>query len=522
MNNRDAKFKRRYLYWIVAVIFFIAGVAYCWNFIPIDWYFLVPTGKYIVSNGFPLPDTNPWFVSDEPSVPEHPYVIQQWLYCVYAYLIDACHLHMLSVLLFIGLIAVTCVKIGQLAGLRGKDSVALSIISLAIAKHFMFSLRPEALTIWLLLTEILALESLMKYQNTKPESRQNRKIVIYYITIFLTMLLEVNLHSSMWLFHVLIFAAYLMPFPKTKLPNMRLRFDKHSIAGFLLMCAGIVCSPIGTQPVSYIFEALRSNTFDLVEVSEMHHTPVLYLWQPLLPVVLLVYAIAKRKTLHTPTAFITVGFSVMMIIARRNLMFIPISLFLCLRDIAETGFMDEEIEYAKHVGGVAAAFLLSVLIFIGQSDFIDRYDGKRHEYPVGSVFFVEPAIRERESEPEKCRIYTASESGAVMEYLGYENIFIDARPEMFNRPGILDDMTVLEEQYQYFDTGVAFDGHKITDSEIGARLEKYDFEYFIVSADFCERLCEYLEHSDKYELIAQEGVSLYAKSKSGSDTAMSE
>ena len=47
-----------------------------------DFYFLSATGKYIVNNRT-IPDTNPFFIFKD-----KPFVVQQWIYCVYCYFLS--------------------------------------------------------------------------------------------------------------------------------------------------------------------------------------------------------------------------------------------------------------------------------------------------------------------------------------------------------------------------------------------------------------------------------------------------
>lgn len=495
---RIPKLTRRFLFQLFAGLFLIECLLFGVGFIPIDWYFMVPTGKYILSNGFPT--VNPWFVLEEPVVGS-PYVIQQWLYCLYAVFIDKFKLYLPAMLLMIALIVLVMLKLAKLKNIPKKDTILAIMLSLWASKNYMFSLRPEALTILLLLCEIYCLERISQIQSSDMYKRLKPKLLKYTLIIIALQILEANLHSSMWMFHFCVLLAYLVPFVGKQ---ARVKLNAETILMILGMMGGVICSPIGIHAVTYVFNALISNTFDLIEVVEMAGMSAGII-KPLMLVLLMFYWNFSRGTLKISSVWLMLGFSVAMAMQFKNTMFMPVAIYMAFTDILEDrSFMEVTYEPAPFM-----KMAVTVFVFCGLQIFIDASytcidNGYwRSEYPMYTIHNAMLEIQAREDDWQDVHVFTTCESGSYLEYSGFKHVYLDARPEMFNRKGLVDEnMSVLEEFNIYCRAGVDFDGNEITDADITEQLSKYEFEYYFIDNTICPRLHTYLEaNAQSFELV---------------------
>ena len=171
-----------------------------------DFYFLSATGKYIVNNRT-IPDTNPFFIFKD-----KPFVVQQWIYCVYCYFLSL-HGNIAiwgSIVLFGTILTVLLYNLFRIREIDSLTSLFFSVLTLSLSRDYMLNVRPECITIILLLLQVFSLE---KYKRTRKQ--------LWLMMIPMLMILEVNIHSSMWFMHYCLMIPYALPFGFRKIYELR-------------------------------------------------------------------------------------------------------------------------------------------------------------------------------------------------------------------------------------------------------------------------------------------------------------
>jgi hypothetical protein len=249
MSNQSANQKR-----IIDVNNLPKAVKICFWFLPIivyllfinpqldnDFYFLYPTGEYIITNGFPVKDFLSWHGNMD-------IIVQQWLSTVIYY----------YTYLYLGIIGTTIIQAASIVALYGLSYKLLKTISdnyfvsLAFSAFFTFFIsiafvktRPQIFTYILIAVELLLLESFIK----------NGKIKYLFFLPVVSVLL-INLHAAMWMMLFVFVLPYFVQSVPLKFGKIKqtpcASFVKLLVAAIAMFAVGFI-NPYGLKAMLYIF-----------------------------------------------------------------------------------------------------------------------------------------------------------------------------------------------------------------------------------------------------------------------------
>ena len=459
-----------------------------------DMYFLIATGREIVSNG--IPHVNVWTVNMSEG-----FVAQQWLYAVIVYAVDKIgyigrFLFIVSELL--ALYFLFC-HFFKLKGIDRKLTTVSFVIMILFSQPYMLNIRPELITIILLLIECIALEHYMLSHKA-----------IWLSLLPLSMLLEMNLHASMWPVHYAILLAYFVPaFYVGCKSNGLYKNWKPMLLSILAMTGIMFVNPYGVDGVLYIIKSMKADPFSLMHVTEC--VPA-YIFSEVGACVILnisILAVLLFKKLQNSTAVnITLGFSFLMAYTVRNVMFEPIVLMFMFANLMEY-VSTIKIDWRKDaVNGIVPLFIAVDLYFAsyGISSLITLSDVQSGSDITDGLMAIADYIDDDIESDD--HIFTGFNAGAYLEYHGLKNVYIDARPELYMTEFIgKDNVDILMEYVTYCVSGqnsfrkTIGQGMPISADLMEAWLDKYDFRYMVVDHNTEVYLSAYLSQSDRYEEV---------------------
>ena len=289
-----------------------------------------------------IPTENPFFVHDG-----LPLIVQQWMYCIYCGILSnygnigtaISILALESVLIFV------IYKLFRLRNIEKHISFWLSILSVFVAMNYMVNVRPECITVILLMVQIYATEKYMMTHNLK-----------WFAVFPVVMLLEINVHSSMWFMHFCVLIPYALPLKVKNLchKDACLKVKSLIILVFSMMLA-MLCNPYGIEVIQYLYNSLTSNTFHILHFYEMLSITVDTKYTIIWLVFIFLSAIClKNKLFRSVDIYIVAGLIIMALMALRNVMFFPIMSYYVLGAIAEHS---NEIQYDKERVRIIQNFL---------------------------------------------------------------------------------------------------------------------------------------------------------------------
>ena len=486
-----------------------------------DAFFMIVEGKEILANGFP--HEHKWFVMDG-----LPIVVQQWLYDIWLAFLDsigtrATDFSILAIMAGIILTGVTFFKF------KGKDThiaLLLAVLPIVISDKiigYLSSIRPEAITILLCMLEILALEKYKKTNNKK-----------WLLLIPLILFLEANIHISMWIMHICILMAYVVPssIGKFKIPgveNDSIVKDKRTlfeIIGLTIaLCLVTLLNPYTIDGTLYVFKALSNDTFDIAPMLETLSVPLSSSGSMLVIAQLIgLVVIYIKRHIKSTELWLSLGVIVLEMNAARHMMWWIIPTYFILNNLYDV--YNDDIKNlvakvkSKHKVFKAITVICTVFVILTYGVNVIKIVNADRKDEIGLNDSLDE-IRDYMEETgvsKDAKIYTGLNHGAYFEYYGYTKLFLDPRPELYNVETSYTKTTILKDYDDIFCRGLGSDDDgnivEITDEEVEAELQKYDFEYVVVDAYSDINLYEYLTHSDKYELLkVNDSVQLWKRVK---------
>ena len=461
-----------------------------------DVYFLISSGREFLENG--ICRTNVWTIDPGLSI-----IIQQWLYGVIVTLFSRFGAAGFVCLYLIQFIIFVCVfrYFMKLRGISRSMIVSFLAVILFMGEVYIFSLRPELITLIFLLLECIVLEQF------RSSLHGVKDIAVSVMFLSFLMILEVNMHMSMGLFHFLLLLAYAVP--AFYMPGS-MRDDLHKYPGFLVfstlgMCGSMFLNPYGLDGVLYTINSFRSHAFDYVDVYEMRQP---FLFSPfmlsILICVLLVFFCRKHGVLRSSTVNIVFGFAVIAGLAIRNNMFMTFAMIFILRDFNDfltsgSFVFNWRKDVCNYLLPVMVAFNLFVMFLFVSLISADPFDGFFHPDDLTPIYekIQSDAADKGLDEP---RVFTDFNTGGYFQYMGMKNLYIDARPELYtdvftNGRNILRDYSV----YCVYGFDSRDDSHVVTKDEFMKWFEHYDFDYIVVGRHCDLNLATSMLYMDGYE-----------------------
>lgn len=478
-----------------------------------DPFFIVAAGREILQNG--IPKYNIWIIDSGSRI-----VIQQWLYAVILAVIDkgntAAYFAFMALQMCIFILLAQ--KFFSYGEVKKKRGLIVTLCLVLLFWKYIYSPRPELITLILLLLQCLALEHYKK----------NQKIwVLVFLPII--MLAEMNLHMSMWPLHFVILLVYMLPGIE------RWRVQPNSLTGNWLplaitaiaMGAVTLINPYGTEGLMYIIKALAAKTFSYVKVAEVQK-PVFASSDGICIVFVFLYGLfcfCKGK-LRSETFYLLIIFIPMSFMAERNVGYLLLCMLFLFRDydIFQERIFSEKLKgmlrkvpnaFSKY----ALAFLIITSILVAIAFMGELLMNARKPFNELANRGAYPSIYEKiqEDYSNNKRIFAGFNTGAYLEYMGMKNIYMDARPELYTenfneRRNILSDYAF----FCMYGVEILENGERVgwTEELADEWMESYQFDYVIVDTS-CEPVMHaYMEMRSDYDRVAENkngAILLYEK-----------
>ena len=476
-----------------------------------DMFWMISTGREIIENG--IPHTNVWIIDSNSQ-----FIAQQWLYAVALAWFDGLGLMgfplfvAIQFVLFIGLV----IYFFRIKGVSlGKTFFSIMVV-LIFCQTYIFSVRPELITLILLLTECISLEKFLKGGN---------KAFWWLFLLPVTMIAEINVHSSMWVFHYAVLAAYLVPAfycpssIKNKLYNKWIILLPFVIA----MTGAMWYNPYGSEAVAYVIKSFMAKTFSYISVIEMERPYILsVVTVTLIPAIALAAACIAGKCAESVSLNMLLGFGFLSVYASRNIMFMTIVFLYLTRNAGQAVEGKLKIDWVKDVKNylyplfaVGYAFVIYDFAFANADLFTSNLLDGCSENIVDIVEYV------RDTRDEDSRIFAGFDSGGLFEYVGVKNVYMDARPELYTAV-FTGDKDILAN-FAAFVCGKAYgmdmsELYERTDyANIDDWMRDYNFDYVVVENETERYLSGYMQASREYERVDEvsgDKYSLYRKAVS--------
>lgn len=435
----------------------------------VDSYYMIPLGREILEDGIPRTYAPSYY-------PGMRLVAQQWLYAVLAYLaslvpneLGLMAFHMAQVLILYAL----CYRYLKPAYgdpfwcWLGATACMLQLGDFA----YQASLRPENATLALLLGTMLAMDDYDK-SGKKP----------WLLLPPVLLLLEMQLHMTMWPLHFCVMAAYLAPFPEklaSKIPGRpvpaRAMPDRWQLLSLATMAPVLLMQPYGLDGAAYLFRSMPA--FGAIGVSEQQ--PLMLVEEQSLTVIavgIMSVWLAFRHAIRMDELCLAIGIGLLGCANYHSGMFLPLALLALARPLLRMLAARDPSPAAESVpdgvkklcaGIAAAAVAISAMACAAYAP------GFRDWYGIG------PAIGYIQDRGSGGNVLAETDAGSVLYYNGFAGrVMGDSRHEAMSKDvnGSTDGLKYLA----WFMDGTDPDGEA---PDIRGYLDRYDIDCVLLAED---------------------------------------
>lgn len=458
-----------------------------------DFYFLYPTGEYILNHGFPHTD----FLSMHSNMK---IVLQQWLSAVIFYL-------SYSKLGEIGLFAVLficyaciCIFTYRTILLITRNELVSAFLA-AVSDVLLFNAfivtRPQIFTFTILLTEIYLLEK-------HTQTGKNK----YLIGIPFLSLAQINLHASMW---PMLF-AFMLPYIVGAIPVKIKTFKLEASGNFIYLMAALAVSaaigfinPYGVDNVIYLTSSYGQNK--LVEtITEMRPTDFgTYSGKKMFILAILIGVIVfflKKKTFSVRFFCLFMGNLFLSLMHRKGICYFYIFGLIAFSYL----FNDVEVKFPEKVTRIitkrAEGLISAMLILITAVICAYNLNKSIEDRPGKAVHYnrLDEVVEILEKSEDPVVLYTNFDDGQYLEYKGFHP-YIDGRAELY--------LLRNNEDYEYYGEYIDISSARMYYRDF---TDRYQFNYLILNENLDCYLLESLTHDDDFELVYEkDGVFLFKR-----------
>ncbi len=466
------------LAWIFLSYTFLSNVLQ--KFFDGDIYHMLSAGKAIAGQGVIKEDV--FFLNSG-----HKIVIQQWLYDLVVYEVYG-NLGKIGILLFTILLSLVFIFLAiRVMRYYGVDLRLAWTGVLAVCAFYntVFTIRPGLFTLILLLLQICFCEKHIK---------TGKSFYLYFLPLI--MILEINFHASMWIAHLIFLLPYLVPIPAfakkyVKLEDHHISIQKAALP-IVCMIAGLFINPYGMDGITILFKQKEISSLGIMELRSPELSSKFSI---VMVVVLIIFAFLYGKIkIHSSTAFLFLGTSVMLVANLRNIQMYAIGLIAVMCDLLcaiPLPKLDKILGKTSKVLVVLCALLTVVLIFTSAVKL--PYSLIFRDQPSDSVRTPVDAVEYLDANASKdSRIYTEFNGGAYVSWKGYK-IYFCSRTEGYCK-AVNGGYDLIGEYLSIYRNASASGND--TFSEF---LSEYNFEYLIVEVN--NRLFPYMATRDDYEPV---------------------
>lgn len=475
LKLEKSEFYNKTLVRFVLILLFVSVYTYfLLNCQDNDMYFLISTGRNILKNGILYTNPN--------SVLDIDIINQQWLYCIIIALFDK--LGLIGHLLFVFIQNILLVTVSSVFLYKKTKNIDYSIFSslfiLCINCNYMINIRPQIITMILLISHILILE---KYNETNNKN--------WLILLILIGILEANLHGSVFIYHLFISLPYIF--------EKKLKIDLNILIFTILMIPTILINPYGIHMLEYTFKSIFANTFKYVSIIELQPTIITSIkGLPIVVIIFLYIFLISKKNINKQIVIYTTIIVLASLLIYRNitLLFLPyMFVFEKLYDYKQVIKKIFNRIFLIYLSLITVALILTIILNF------NTFNKLSNNHKDNYLPLLENITNKNST------IYTDFNTGGLVHYYGFNNVFIDARPEIYlkalnNKKDILIDYSI-----SYYGKNL-YTNEYYSITEIHNLLKQYDFEYILCyQHSIMNRVCESL---DDYSYIeTKNGVTLW-------------
>lgn len=359
-----------------------------------DMYFEIAAGRDLLNGNFKTAS----------NLDNFPMLVQQWGYAIILTIADKFGLlgRILCVFIQNAILYILSYIFIMYKTHNKKRAILCPFICLVLSFNYLISIRPQIITMILIMIEILLLE---KYKETK----QNK----YLLLIIPTLILAANMHQAIFLYHIFIIAPYYIDMTKKFYVDFKLGFFTIPY----ILCS--LCTPYGIDGALFIFKVFKSNIYDKISIAELSGGEIFDI--TFIPIILIVGYIIYKIYKHESNMFVnfyTFSIFLLSIWALRNMSIFYLALmFICTLSIKPLN--------QKTIYIIIIVYLLFLLRGFRFSNILtDNYLAKTEHYDT-----VENIITDKNS-----KIYnTELMIGGYLEYKDYKKVAQDIRVECFTK-----------------------------------------------------------------------------------------
>ena len=485
---------------IICLLFVVVAISIVINPEFIDYYYMKATGDYLLKGG--SFNVNPFTVNDLGII------TQQWLYCIWIAFVDKGGpvLVFCTIVLYLLLLLGTIILYVKQHSLDIYKAFSIFFVAVIVSGGYLVRIRPETISVILLILQIVVME----------KTYISKKVGYLYLMLPI-MLIEINIHGSVWFVHYLIILAYVFPnlFKKYTIDNQlnKSTLRKHMCISSVLMGLTMFINPYGYKMIMYTFISLNNKSFEWIKIVETQKPIALSFVACMVYILVVLVAFGFfNKILRISSVYLALGFGLMTLMMNRNIMFAIIGYVVVIVDIVKYYFVEKEVKICFKIKKRDLLFFKVVFVFFAFTFIIVFYEEiivKKWDTDFSYPNLVDYVNNHYEKNDN---IYAVTQVGSYFEYNGYNKVYTDSRAEIFSKE-INGKKDVLKE-YDTFGQGIFnYDIDSISAKKMEEYLDSYDFKCLIVSK-YESALYYYLIFSDEYNVsVSEKGFYLFEKNK---------
>ena len=474
MNTKQKSLDSMFL--IIVGLFLITYVYWCWDIFEPDFYHIANTGRDLL-NDFSNLYYNNNFVLDGYAT-----LIQQWIYCIIVYkvydLFGMTGINVFVLLQFILLLS-TLIKLSKILMNSNNLKTASLIALLSLISFRYFNIRPQMISMLLIISELIAIE---KFKHTGKK----KWLWILPLTVFI----EINIHMTFWIFHFIVILPYVVKINKmNNVLNNRLFIIDDSIAfkNFIpyifFMVLVLFFNPYGINGILCLF---NSTGISILGFEELQPLKILEEGGCFInfTAVILVYLIKEGK-ITSSTFFMSIGFTLLSATMLRNYIFFTISLVYILSTCIN--LKNFTLELFEKRNKLLLIIISILLIYTPFKAVMCKEMAKDHTIPIEITNY----LKKYDSNIKNKKVFTDINVSSYFLWDGVGKIYIESKTEPYIEK--INKKKDIISEYDYV-TKYA------TIEDINNFLDIYDFDYVCIPRGYVN-LMNYFDNSKNYRCI---------------------
>lgn len=468
---------RLLIFCILFLNFILMNLKYVKGLQTIDLFYLIPQGKYILSNG--IYHIDPFSIHSGLHV-----VVQNYMSSCIFYLIFKLFSWNGFVIYTIICNALICYLIYKICLLISSNNKSLSIIVMVINDILLYYFlvpRPQLLSYINLLLVIYLLELYV---------HKNNKRYLYFIPLI--SILQINMHASLWIMIFLFMLPYIVE-------GVFSKYDvKPIIIIFLISLVCGLINPYGLENITFIFGSFH-NKYMTSLIFELYKTGFNTLWGTIFLIILiitsLIYIIFVNKKVKIRYLCLYLGTMILGLSSLKGFSnYLLCSIFPFAYYFRNKKF---NFDYSKELISKLCNVFIIVLIIVS-SLLIVLKRNEEQKYVAGNSY----SFLLKHYDKDSIRLYSIMEDGGYGMFLGVKS-YLDCRAEYFIKYN--NKKYDILKEYSLLQSG------KI---DINEFLNKYKFTHLLLNGgDIMFKLSEiegykliYIDKEYEYKLYVREDL----------------